>query len=105
MLYAFVTSVNNDDVSYLTQYLSGQAVADAHTSHNQIKKVTSSEEVLSVNCHSVKRVSKTRVSVVRESVIRVYRHNGDIDDVSEKYLTTIENTADGMRVIKFEKIK
>ena len=105
VLYAFVISINTDDVSYLTQYLSGQAVSDAHTSHNQVKAVTESEEVLSVNCHSVKRVAKNQVTVVRESKIRVYRYNGSVDDVSEKYLTTVENTPYGMRVVNFEKIK
>lgn len=105
VLYAFVTSVNRDDVTYLTQYLSGTAISDAQKSHNEVQQVTDREEVVSVNCHSVKRVGKNKVTVVRESVIRVYRHNGEVKDVSEKYLTTVENTSNGMKVVKFTKMK
>ena len=105
VLYAYVTSINTDNVNYLTQYLSGQAVNDARKNHPVVTKVTSNEEVISVNCHSVKRVAKNKVTVVRESVIRVYRHSGEVKDVTEKYLTTVENTSNGMKVVKFTQMK
>lgn len=105
VLYAFVSAVNTDNISLLTVHLDGQALTDAYQVHEQVTKVTNSETVLEVKCYGVTRISKTQVTVVRESKIRVYRHNGTVKDVSEKYLTTVENTGDGMKVIKFEAIE
>ena len=105
VLYAYVDSINTNDVDVLTQYERGAAVTDTIKNHPKVKKTVDSELVLSVNCYGTKRISRTRVTVIRESTIRVYKYDGTQHDAIEKYLTTVENTGDGMYVIEYAKMK
>ena len=102
VLYAHVNAVNTGDFGYLSGYLRGEALQKSQNSFGIIREDTQREEVINVSCHSVKLISKTQVTVVRNSTIRVYKKDGTVRDAVETYITTVENTDSGMYVTSFE---
>lgn len=87
---AYVTGINNSDSSYVDAYYTGQIAAQEKKSFATNLSVAQSEEILSLNCHSVSRVSADKVTVVRDSVIRVYYKNSDVKDVTERLIYTVQ---------------
>ena len=103
-LYGFTNAITQKDINLLIKYLDKEALNSAYSIYEDSIKKARREEVLSAEYYDVKRISKTQVTVVRESVIRVYNYSGNVRDVEEKYLTTVENTGSGMKIIKFENL-
>jgi len=104
VLYGYVDSINEGDFGILSKYLTGEAKEKARSTYETVKKSVDNEEVNSVECYGVERVSKNSVSVVRKSTITIYKKNGEVKEVTEEYLTTVENTSSGMKVKEFEAI-
>ena len=105
VLYAYVDAINTDNVNVVAPYHKGNAYTNTINNHTAVKKTVSGEQVLSIKCYGTKRISKTRVTVIRESTIRVYNYDGTQRDAVEKYLTTVENTGNGMYVVGYQSMK
>lgn len=54
---AFVNGINTGDTSYVYTYFANSAATQELKSHESIRAVAESEEILSLNCHSVERKS------------------------------------------------
>lgn len=89
-LYAYVDGMNTKDISYADIYFYGNARQAEIDNYYKINSSIAYEEIISVNCHSVTRISPTKVSVIRDSTIRVEFTNGKVNDVVETYKYTIE---------------
>ncbi len=102
-LRAFVSGINTGSTDYVYTYFAGSAVTEEINSHNSIVAVVESEEILSLNCHSVERISASEVTVIRDSVIRVVYKDGSTKDIKEKYRYTLD-LSNGMRITKLQNI-
>lgn len=97
-LRGYVNAINTGDTSFVYDYYSGSIVQSELASIESNSKAAAREELLSVNCHSVNRISKTQVSVIRESTIRVYYYDGAVKDVVEKYKYTVDGSSGRMYI-------
>ena len=97
-LRAFVNGINTGDTSYIPTYFAGSEADQEYKTNSTIRNSVESEEILSLNCHSVQRISASQVTVIRESVIRVVYKDGRTKDVSERYKYTLD-LSNGMRII------
>ncbi len=93
-LYAFVDGINRSDYSYLYEYFTDSWANKSLSSIKAVDDAVYREEILYVDCHSVKRVSPTSVTVIRESTIRVYYENGTTKDLDEIYEYTVDVSDD-----------
>lgn len=103
-LYAFVNGINMRSTDYVYTYFSGSEANQEIATHNEIVKVVDSEEILSVDCHSVQRISNSRITVIRDSVIRVYYTDGRVKDIPEKYRYTIDLSSGTMKIVALESV-
>ncbi len=97
-LRAFVNGINTGDTSYIPVYFAGSEADQEYKTNNGIRNTVESEEIISLNCHSVQRISASQVTVIRDSVIRVVYKDGRVKDVSERYKYTLD-LSNGMRII------
>ncbi len=104
-VYAFVSGVNNHNTDYVYNYFSGSLQAEEARSCSSIDSRVISEEVLSLNCHSTTRTSPMRVTVIRDSNIRVEYNDGTIKDIVEKYKYTVDYSSGQMYIVAMESIK
>ena len=102
-LRGYVNAINTGDTSFVYDYYSGSIVQSELASIESNSKAAAREELLSVNCHSVNRISKTQVSVIRESTIRVYYYDGAVKDVVEKYKYTVDGSSGRMFITALNK--
>lgn len=98
-LYAFVNGVTNNSDSYVYVYFKGSEAEKERKTVKEIASTVEREEILRVNCHSVKRASATTVTVTRESDIRVYYKDGSVKDISEKYIYTVDITSSDYKIV------
>ncbi len=103
-LRAFVNGINTGSTDYVYTYFAGNAITEEINSHNTIVSGVESEEILSLNCHSVERISPSEVTVIRDSVIRVVYKDGKVKDIKEKYKYTLD-LSNGMRITKIQNVK
>ncbi len=103
-LRAFVNGINTGSTDYVYTYFAGNAVTEEINSHNSIVSGVESEEILSLDCHSVERISASEVTVIRDSVIRVVYNDGKVKDIKEKYKYTLD-LSNGMRITKIQSVK
>ena len=101
-LRAFVNGINTGDTSYIPVYFAGSEADQEYKTNNSIRNTVESEEIISLNCHSVQRISASQVTVIRDSVIRVVYKDGTTKDVSERYKYTLD-LSNGMRIIDLNK--
>lgn len=99
---AFVNGINTGDTSYISTYFAGSEAEQEYKTNNSIRNSVESEELISINCHSVERISASQVTVIRDSVIRVVYKDGSIKDISERYKYTLD-LSNGMRIIALTK--
>lgn len=102
-LRAFVNGINTGNSSYVYDYYSGSEAEQELKSHKQIYDAVLSEEILSLNCHSVQRISGSQVTCIRDSVIRVEYNDGSIKDISERYKYTIDLSSGRMYIVDLVK--
>lgn len=98
-LRAFVNGVTNKDNTYVYRYYSGSAAEEEMGSYNTISAIVTSEEILSVSCHSVEHISSTQATVIRDSVIRVTYNDGTVKDITEKYKYTVDLSGTSMYIV------
>lgn len=98
----FVNGVNTGDFDYVYTYFSGSAAGQELKSVKSIHESVSSEQILSVNCHSTERISATQVTVIRDSVIRVYYPDGSVKDVSERYKYTVDISGSAYKIVSLK---
>lgn len=98
-LYAFVNGVTNNLDAYVYTYFKGAEAENERKTVKQIASTVEREEILNVNCHTVKRASATTVTVVRDSVIRVYYKNGSVKEITEKYIYTVDITSSDYKIV------
>ncbi len=103
-LYAFVNGINTRSANYIDTYFAGGEAQQELASHNEIIKVVDQEELLSVNCHTVQRISNSQITVIRDSVIRVYYKDGRIVDIPETYKYTIDLSSGEMKIVEIERL-
>lgn len=103
-LYAFVNGINTRSANYIYTYFAGDELQQELASHNEIIKVVDHEELLSVNCHTVERISNSQITVMRDSVIRVYYKDGRIVDIPETYRYTIDLSSGEMKIVEIERM-
>ena len=84
-LRAFVRGISNKNSSYVSEYFGGNAVDEEMHSYSVITKNVASEEILSLDCSEVNRLSDSRATVIRRSTIRVFYNDGSVKDISEAY--------------------
>lgn len=101
-LRAFVNGINTGDTSYIPVYFAGSEADQEYKTNNSVRNAVESEEIISLNCHSVQRISASQVTVIRDSVIRVVYKDGKVKDVSERYKYTLD-LSNGMRIIDLNK--
>lgn len=101
-LVAFVDGINTGDTDYIYHYFSGSEADRELKSHNQIYDAVYSEEILSLNCHTVQRISGSQVTCIRDSVIRVTYNDGTVKDITEKYRYTIDISSGRMYIVELE---
>ncbi len=102
-LYAFVNGINTENTDYVYKYFTGDEAEQEIKSCKTISDSVISEEILQVNCHSVERVSPSRVSVIRDSVIRVVYNDNSVKDITEKYKYTVDLSQGRMYIVDIEK--
>ncbi len=103
-LYAFVNGINTRSANYIYTYFAGAELQQELAAHNEIIKVVDKEELLSVNCHTVERISNSQITVIRDSVIKVYYKDGRIIDIPETYRYTIELSSGEMKIVEIERM-
>lgn len=96
---AFVDGVNSRSTAYVPYYYSGSAAEQESASVESIVKDVISEEIISLNCHSVKRISATQVSVIRDSVIRVLYKSNEVKDLTESYKYTVDISGTEYKIV------
>ncbi|MDO5311728.1 MAG: SH3 domain-containing protein [Clostridia bacterium] len=102
-VYAFVNGVNTASDAYVPQYYSGSEATQESKSVLEIASKVQSEEVLSLSCHSVTRVSATQVSVIRDSTIRVVYNDGSVKDVTERYKYFVDISGSSYKIVDLKK--
>lgn len=102
-LRGYVNAINTGDTSFVYDYYSGSLVQSELASIESNSNAAAREELLSVNCHSVNRISKTQVSVIRESTIRVYYYDGAVKDLQERYKYTVDGSSGRMYITAINK--
>ena len=98
-ILCFVNGVNTGNYDYVYRYFSGSAADQEMKSVKSIHDSVSSEEVISLNCHSATRASATQVTVIRDSVIRVTYPDGTVKDISERYKYTVDISGSAYKII------
>ena len=98
-LIAFVNGINTGDTDYIYNYFSGSEADQEFKTHNQIYDAVYSEEILSLNCHTVQRISASQVTCIRDSVIRVTYNDGTVKDITEKYRYTVDLSSGRMYIV------
>ena len=98
-ILCFVNGVNTGNYDYVSAYFSGSAADQELKSVKSIHDSVSSEEIISLNCHSATRASATQVTVIRDSVIRVTYPDGTVKDVSERYKYTVDISGSTYKII------
>lgn len=102
-VYAFVNGVNTASDAYVPQYYSGSEAAQESKSVLEIASRVQSEEVLTISCHSVSRVSATQVSVIRDSTIRVVYNDGSVKDITERYKYFVDISGSSYKIVDLKK--
>lgn len=100
----YVNAINTGDTDFVYGYYSNSLAQSELASIQSNSKVAMSEELLSINCHSVQRISKTAVTVIRESTIRVNYYDGTTKDVVEKFKYTVEANQQEMFITALERM-
>ena len=100
---AFVDGVNSNSDAYVSAYYSGSAADEERKSVKSIAEKVISEEIISLNCHSVTRVSATQVIVIRDSVIRVLYNDNTVKDITERYKYTVDISGTSYKIVGLSK--
>ncbi len=98
-LKGFVNGINTGDSSYASVYYAGDELTQEIKTRESIDNNVLTEEILTLNCHSVKRVSPSQVSCIRDSVIRVTYNDGTVKDVTEKYKYIVDLSSGSMKIV------
>lgn len=98
----YVNAINTGYTDFVYDYYSDSLAQSELKSIASNSEVAFSEEILNINCHSVQRLSKTSVTVIRESNIRVTHYDGSYKDVYEKYKYTVEEINQQMVITALE---
>lgn len=102
---AFVNGINTGDTTYISRYFSGSEATQEKKTHDSIREVVNSEEIISCNWLGTDFLTSNKATIIRDSVIRVYYKDGSVKDISEKYLYTIEIDGTSMKIVELEEMK
>lgn len=91
----FVNGINNGDPSYIDRYFGPSVRDEEMESYNMISGRVNKEEIISVSCHSLERISDNKATVIRDSDIKVYYKDGSEKILGETYKYTVVIHDDG----------
>lgn len=100
---AFVNGVNTGDTSYASVYYAGDELTQELKTREKIDSDVLSEEILSLNCHGVARVSPSRVSCLRDSTTRVTYNDGSVKDITERFKYIVDLSSGSMKIVDITK--
>jgi len=99
----YVNAVTTGSTDGAENYFSGKILQTEIDNATSMSEKVESESLQSVRCHTFKRLSPTRVSVVRESDIEIVEFGGKSRIASEMRVYVLENTGSGTYIVDIHK--